>query len=129
MVLYLCRKRKGFCILMYFAEIFSVAHWPLVERKDVPSGAPLAYKIYFTNGAHPGLHRPVHLLLMKNITLRICECLGTVGEGTVFHFKKKPSYSVAKAELEQLMCLGPPFLPTSCPQHKKSPPSIALGLK
>ena len=61
----------------------------------MPSGAPLAYKIYFTNGAHPGLHRPVHLLLMKNITLRIRECLGTTGEWAVFQFKKKPSYSVA----------------------------------
>ena len=83
----------------------------------MPSGASLAYKTYFANGAHPGLYRPVHLLLMINITLRIRECLGTMGEWAVFQFKKKPSYPVAGTGTRAMNVSGATFpsnqLPTA----------------
>ena len=56
----------------------------------MPGGASLTYKIYLTDGAHPGLYRPVHLLLMKNVTLWIRECLGTAEKGQYSISRKSP---------------------------------------
>ena len=116
-VLPLCRERKRFCILMNFAEVFSIAHWPPVKRQNMPGGASLTHKIYLTDGAHPCLHRPVHLLLMRNVTLWIHECLGTVEKWAIFHFKKKPSYFVAGARARTINVSGAAFpsnqLPTT----------------
>ena len=114
---------------MYFAEVLSVAHRPPMERYNVPGRASLTYKIYLTNGAHPGFYRSVNLLLMIDINLRIRECLGTVGEGTIFHFKEKPSYSIARTRARTIDISRTTFPPTNCPQHRKSPPSFGLGLK
>ena len=114
-VLPLCRERKRFCVLMNFAEVLGVAHWPPVERQNMPGGASLTHKIYLTDGAHPCLHRPVHLLLMRNVTLWICECLGTAGKWAIFHFKEKPSYFVARARARTINVSGATF-----PSHQLS---------
>ena len=82
---------------MNFAEILSIAHWPLVERQNMPHGAPLTHKVYLTDGAHPCLYGPVHLLLMRNVTFWVRESLGAAGKGAIFHLKEKPPYFVARA--------------------------------
>ena len=43
--------------------------------------------------------------------------------------KNKPPTLLPELELGQLMCLGPPFFPTSCQQHMNNPPLVGLGLK
>ena len=115
MVLPLCRERKRFCVLMKFAEVLSVAHQPPMERQNMPGGASLTHKIYLADEAHPCLHRPVHLLLMRNVTLWICECLGTVEKWAIFHFKEKPSHSVAGARAGTINVSGAAF-----PSHQLS---------
>ena len=117
MVLPLCREKKRFCVLMNFAEVFSVAHWPPVKRQNMPDGASLTHKIYLADGAHPGLYRLVHLLLMRNITLWVRECLETVKKWAIFHFKGKPSYFVSRARARTVNVSGATFpshqLPTT----------------
>ena len=125
----LCRKRKRSGVLTNFAEVFSVAHRPLVERQNMSGGAPLTHKIYLTDGAHPGLYRPEYLLLMRNVALRIPKSLGAVGKGAIFHLKEKPPYFVAGAQAGTINMSGAAFLPTNCPQHKNSPPSVGFRLK
>ena len=95
----------------------------------MPGGASLTYKIYLTNGAHPGLYRPVHLLLMIEITLRICECLGTAGEGTVFHFKKEPSYSVAGTRTRTINVSGATFSSHQLPIAQEKSTIHWVGIK
>ena len=128
----LCGERKRFCVLMNFAEVLGIAHRPSMKRQNMSGGASLTHKIYLTDGAHPGLYKLVYLLLMRNVTLRIRKSLGAVEKGAIFHLEEKPSYFVARARagtINELMCLGPPFFPTNYPQHRKSPPSVGLGLK
>ena len=115
MVLPLCGKRKRFCVLMNFAEVLSVAHQPPVERQNMSGGASLTHKIYLADGAHPGLYRPVHLLLMRNVTLRIRKSLGAAEKGAVFHFKEKPSYFVARARPRTINVSGAAFLSHQLP--------------
>ena len=83
----------------------------------MPSDASLAYKTYFTNRPHPGPYRAMHLLLMINITLRICKCLGTMGKWTIFQFKKKSFYFVARIRTRTIDMSGATFpshqLPTA----------------
>ena len=116
-VLPLCRERKRSGVLMNFAEILSVAHRSLVERQNMPGGASLTHKIYLADGAQPGLYRPVHLLLMRNVTLWVRKSLGAVEEGAIFHFKEKPSYFVARARARAINVSGATFashqLPTT----------------
>ena len=116
-VLHLCRERKRFCIFTYFAEVLSVAHRSPVERQNMPGGASLTHKIYLADGAHPGLYRPVHLLLMRNVTLWVREYLRTVEKWAIFHFKEKPSYFVAGARARTINVSGATFpshqLPTT----------------
>ena len=116
-VLPLCRERKRCCVLMNFAEVLSIAHRPLVERQNMPGGASLTHKIYLTDGAHPCLYRPVHLLLMRNVTLWNHECFGTAQRWAIFHFKEKPSYFVAGARARTVNVSGAAFpshqLPTT----------------
>ena len=106
MVLPLCRERKRSGVLMNFAEVFSIAHRPLVKRQNMPGGASLTHKIYFTDGAHPGLYGTVHFLLVRNITLWVCEGLGAVGKGAIFHLKEKPPYFVAEARARTINMFG-----------------------
>ena len=75
----------------------------------MPGGASLTHKIYLADGAHPGLYRPVHLLLMRNATLWVCKNLGAAEEGTIFHFKEKPSYFVAGARARAINVSGATF--------------------
>ena len=114
---------------MHFTQVLSIAHQPPMERQNMSGGAPLAHKVYFTNGAHPCLNGPVHFFLMGDIALWIYKCFGTPGEGAVLHFKEEPPTLYPELEPEQLICLGPPFFPTNCPQQRNSLPSIGLGLK
>ena len=117
MVLLLCRERERSCVFMNFAEVLSVAHQPPVERQNMPGGASLAHKIYLADGAHPGLYRPVYLLLMRNVTLWIRKSLGAAEKGAIFHFKEKPSYFVAGAGTGTINMSGAAFsshqLPTT----------------
>ena len=62
----------------------------------MPGGATLSHKIYFANGAHPGLYGPMHLCLVMNVILWIHKCFGTARERAVFQLKKKSSYFVAR---------------------------------
>ena len=95
----------------------------------MPGGASLTYKIYLTNGAHPGFYRPVNLLLMIDIDLRIRECLGTVGEGTILHFKKKPSYSVAITRTRTIDVSGAIFPSHQLPTTKKKSTIHWVGIE
>ena len=95
----------------------------------MPSGASLTYKTYFTNRAHPGLHRLVHLLLMINITLRIRECLGTTGVWAVFQFKKKPSYSVAGTRTRTINVSGATFPSHQLPTAQEKSAIHWVGIK
>ena len=117
MVLPLCRERKRCCVLMNFAEVLSIVHRLPVERQNMPGGASLTHKIYLADGAHPCLYRPVHLLLMRNVTLWIHECFGTARKWAIFHFKEKPSYFVAGAGTRTINVSGATFpshqLPTT----------------
>ena len=108
-VLPLCRERKRFCVLMNFAEVLSVAHRPPVERQNMPGGASFTHKIYLADGAHPGLYRLVHILLMRNVTLWVRKSLGAVEKGAIFHFKEKPSYFVARARARAINVSGAAF--------------------
>ena len=114
---------------MHLTQVLSIAHRSPMERQNMSSGAPLTYKVYFANRAHPCLNGPVHFFLMQNITLWICKCFGTPGEGAILHFEEEPPTLYPELEPAQLTCLGPPFSPTNCPQQRNSPPSIGLGLK
>ena len=115
---------------MHLTQVLSIAHRSLMERHNMSGGAPLTYKVYFANGAHPCLNRPVHFFLVGDIALWIYKCFGTPGKGAVLHFKKEPSPTLyPELEPAQLTCLGPPFFPINCPQQRNSPPSIGLGLK
>ena len=117
MVLPLCRERKRCCVLMNFAEVLSIAHRPPVERQNMPGGASVTHEIYLADGAHPCLYRPVHLLLMRNVTLWIHECFETARKWGIFHFKEKPSYFVAGAGTGTINVSGATFpshqLPTT----------------
>ena len=114
-VLPLCRERKRSSVLMNFAEVLSAAHWPPVERQNKPGGAPLTHKVYLTDGAHPCLYIPVHLLLMRNVTFWVCESLGAAGKGAIFHLKEKPPYFVAGAEAGTINMSGATFLSHQLP--------------
>ena len=115
MVLPLCRERKRSGVLMNFAEVFSVAHQSPVERQNMPGGASLTQKIYFADGAHSGLYRPVHLLLVRNVTLWVRESLGAAGKGAIFHLKEKPPYFVARARAGTINMSGATFLSHQLP--------------
>ena len=114
-VLPLCRERKRFCVLMNFAEVLGIAHRPPVEKQNMPGGASLTHKIYLTDGAYPCLYSLVHLLLMRNVTLWVHECLGTAEKWAIFHFKEKPSNFVAGARARTINVSGPTF-----PSHQLS---------
>ena len=60
-------------------------------------GAPLTHKIYLTDGAHPGLYRPVYLLLMRNVALWVHKGLRAAQKWAIFHLEEKPTYFVAGA--------------------------------
>ena len=111
----LCRERKRFCVLMNFAEVLSVAHRPPVKRQNMSGGASLTHKIYLADGAHPGLYRPIHLLLMRNVTLRIRKSLEAAKKGAIFHLKEKPSYLVARARAGTINMSGAAFLSHQLP--------------
>ena len=55
-------------------------------------GAPLTDEINLTDGAHPGIYRPVHLFLMGNIAFRIYKSLSTSRERAELHFQKQTPY-------------------------------------
>ena len=129
MVLPLCGERERFCVLMNFAEVLSVAHWPSMKRQNMSGGASFTHKIYLADGAHPGLHRLVYLLLMRNVTLRIHKSLRAMQKRAIFHLEEKPSYFVAGARARAINMSGATFLSYQLPQHKKRPPSVGLGLK
>ena len=114
---------------MHFTQVLSVAHRPSVKRQNMSGGAPLTHNVYLTDGAYPCLNRLVHFFLMGNIAFWIYKCFGTPGKGAVLHFEEEPPTLYPELELEQLICLGPPFFPTNWPKHKNSPPSAGFGLK
>ena len=114
---------------MHLTQVLSIAHRSLMERQNMSGGAPLTYKVYFTNGTHPCLNKPVHFFLEGDIALWIYKCFATPGKGAVLHFEKEPPTLYPELEQAQLTCLRPPFFPTNCPQQRNSPPSIGLGLK
>ena len=114
---------------MHLTQILSIAHWPPMERQNMSGGAPLTHKIYLADGAHPGLNGPVHFFLMRDVALWVHKGLRAVRKGAVLHFEEEPPTLYPKLEPEQLICLGPPFFPTNCPQQRNSPPSNGLGLK
>ena len=114
-VLPLCRERKKSCVLVNFTEVLSIAHWPPVKRQNMPGGASLAHKIYLADGAHPCLYGPVHLLLVRNVTLWVRESLGAVEKGAIFHLKEKPSYFVARARARTINMSGAAFPPHQLP--------------
>ena len=74
---------------------------------------PFTDKVDLTDGAHPGFYGPVNLFLMGNIAFRIYKGLNTLGEGRNSISKNKPPTLKPEFEPAQLMCLGPPFFPTS----------------
>ena len=81
---------------MHLTQVLSIAHRPPMERQNMSGGAPLTHKVYFTNGAHPCLNRPVHFLV-GDIALWIYKCFGTLGEGAVLHFEEEPPYFISRA--------------------------------
>ena len=54
----------------------------------MPSDTPLAYKVNLTYGVHPGLHGPMHLLLVRDITFRVYESIGAMHKGAVLHLQE-----------------------------------------
>ena len=95
---------------MNFAEVLSIAHQPSMKRQNMSGGAPLTHKIYLADGAHPGLYRPVYLLLMRNVALWVCKSLRAVQKWAIFHLEEKPSYSVARAQAGTINMSGAAFL-------------------
>ena len=63
----------------------------MVERQHVSGDTPLTYEVDLTYGVHPGLHGPVHLLLVRNITFRIHKSFGAMRKGAVLHFQEQTS--------------------------------------
>ena len=116
---------------MHLTQVLSIAHWPPMERQNMSGGAPLTHKICLADRAHPGLNGPVHFFLMRDVALWVRKSLRTVQKGQYSILRKSPPtlYPFFELEPEQLICLGPPFFPTNCPQQRNSPPSNGLGLK
>ena len=129
MVLPLCGERERFCVLMNFAEVLSIAHWLSMKRQNMSGGASFTHKIYLTDGAHPGLHRPVYLLLMGNVSLRIRKSFGAAGKGAIFHLKEKPPYFIARARARTINMSGAAFLSHQLPTTKKKPTICWTGIE
>ena len=114
---------------MHFTQVLSVAHQPSVERQNMSGGAPLTHKVYFADGAHPCLNRPVHFFLMGNIALWIYKCFGTLGEGAVLHFKEESPYFISRARAGTIDMSGAAFLSHQLPTAKKQSAIHGIGIE
>ena len=114
---------------MHLTQVLSIAHRPPMERQNMSSGAPLTYKVYFTNRAHPCLNGPVHFFLMQNIALWICKCFGTPGKGAVLHFEEEPSYFISRARAGTINMSGTAFLSHQLSTTKKQSAIHRIGIE
>ena len=114
---------------MHFTQVLSIAHRPPMERQNMSGGAPLAHKVYFTNGAHPCLNGPVHFFLMGDIALWIYKCFCTPGEGAVLHFEEEPPYFISRTRARTIDMSGATFLSYQLPTTKKQSAIHRIGIE
>ena len=107
---------------MHLTQVLSIAHQPPMERQNMSGGAPLTHKVYFANGAHPCLNRPV-----GDIALWIYKCFGTPGEGAVLHFEKESPYFISRARARTINMPGTTFLSHQLPTTKKQSTIHRIG--
>ena len=91
--------------------------------------APLTHKVYFANGAHPCLNRPVHFFLVGDIALWIYKCFGTPGEGAVLHFEEEHPYFISRARARTINMSGAAFLSHQLPTTKKQSAIHRIGIE
>ena len=71
----------------------------------------------------------MYFFLMEDITFWSVKTREHRSYGQNSISRNNPPTQYPELDPGQLECLGPPLLPTSCPQQIKRPPSSGFGLK